>query len=68
MVSAGMTFGGGQHGPAHIMIYLPGNYKNNTVGGFPYSERFNIVEGGLNQPFIAANIYLPDKAIEPVFD
>ncbi len=43
-------------------------YENDTVGGFPYSERFIIVEGGPDQPFIAANIYLLDKAIEPVFD
>jgi len=68
MLSAGMTFGGGQQGPAHIMVYLPDNYKNGTVGGFPYSERFIIVEGAPDQPFIAANIYLLDKAIEPAFD
>ena len=68
MLSAGMTFGDGRQGPAHIMIYLPDNYKNDTVGGFPYSERFIIVEGAPDQPFIAANIYLLDKAIEPVFD
>ena len=68
MLSAGMTFGGGQQGPPHIMVYLPDNYKNGTVGGFPYSERFIIVEGDPDQPFIAANIYLLDKAIEPVID
>ncbi len=68
MLSAGMMFGAGRQGPAHIMIYLPDNYENDTVGGFPYSERFIIVEGGPDQPFIAANIYLLDKAIEPVFD
>ena len=67
MLSAGMTFGDGHQGPPHIMIYLPDNYQNDTVGGFPYSERFIIVEGGPDQPFIAANIYLLDKAIEPVF-
>ena len=43
MLSAGMTFGDGHQGPAHIMIYLPDNYDNDTVGGFPYSERFIIV-------------------------
>ena len=68
MLSAKMTFGGDQQGPAHIMVYLPDNYKNDTVGGFPYSERFIIVEGGPDQPFVAANIYLLDKAIEPVFE
>jgi len=68
MLSAGMMFGNGNQGPAHIMIYLPDNYENDTVGGFPYSERFIIVEGGPDQPFIAANIYLLDQAIEPVFD
>ena len=68
MLSAGMMFGDGRQGPAHIMIYLPDNYENETVGGFPYSERFIIVEGGPDQPFIAANIYVLDKAIEPVLD
>ena len=68
MLSAGMRFGAGNPGPAHIMIYLPDNYEYDTVGGFPYRERFIIVEGGPDQPFIAANIYLLDKAIEPVFD
>ncbi len=68
MLSAAMSFGEGVQGPAHIMVYLPDNYKNGTVGGFPYAERFIIVEGSPDQPFIAANIYLLDKAIEPVFD
>ena len=68
MLSAAMTFGNGQQGPAHIMIYLPDNYRNDTVGGFSYKERFIIVEGGPDQPYVAANIYLSDKAIEPTFD
>ena len=68
MLSAGMRFGAGNPGPAHIMIYLPDNYENDTVGGFPYRERFIIVEGGPDQPFIAANIYLLDQAIEPKSD
>jgi len=68
MLSAAMSFGDGHQGPAHIMIYLPDNYDNDSVGGFPYAERFIIVEGGPDQPFIAANIYLPDRAVEPVFD
>jgi hypothetical protein len=68
MLSAGMMFGADRQGSAHIMIYLPDNYENDTVGGFPYSERFIIVEGSPDQPYIAANIYLLDKAIEPVFD
>jgi hypothetical protein len=51
--SAGMTFGDGHQGTAHIMIYLPDNYENSTVGGFPCSERFIIVEGGPEQPFVA---------------
>ncbi len=68
MLSAGMRFGTDNPGPAHIMIYLPDNYQNDTVGGFPYSERFIIVEGGRDEPFIAANIYLLDKAIEPDSD
>ena len=68
MLSAAMTFGNGQQGPAHIMIYLPDNYRNDTVGGFSYKERFIIVEGGPDQPYVAANIYLLDKAIEPTFD
>ncbi len=68
MMSAAMTFGGGHQGPAHIMIYLPDNYNNGTVGGFPYAEKFIIVEGGPDQPFAAANIYLLDKAIQPVFN
>jgi hypothetical protein len=66
MLSAAMGMGDNTM-PAHIMIYLPDNYDNSTVGGFPYSERFIIVEGGADQPYIAANIYLLDKAIEPVF-
>lgn len=68
MLSAAMTFGDGHQGPAHIMIYLPDNYRNDTVGGFPYKERLIIVEGGPDQPFVAANIYLLDEAIEPEFD
>ena len=68
MMSAAMTFGGGHQGPAHIMIYLPDNYDNDSVGGFPYAERFIIVEGGPDQAFVAANVYLPDSAVEPVFD
>lgn len=67
MLSAAMGMGDNTM-PAHIMIYLPDNYGNSTVGGFPYSERFIIVEGGADQPYIAANIYLLDKAIEPVFN
>ena len=67
MLSAAMGMGDSTM-PAHIMIYLPDNYDNSTVGGFPYSERFIIVEGGADQPYIAANIYLLDKAIEPVFN
>jgi hypothetical protein len=68
MMSAAMTFGNGHQGPAHIMIYLPDNYSNDTVGGFPFKDLFLIVEGGPDQPFVAANIYLIDKAIGPVFD
>jgi hypothetical protein len=68
MLSAAMVFGDGHQGPPHIMIYLPDNYKNETVGGFPYSDQLIFVEGGPDQPFIAANIYLLDESIEPVFD
>lgn len=68
MLSAAMTFGDSQQGPAHIMIYLPDNYRNSTVGGFPYKERFIIVEGRPDQPFVAANIYLLDNAIEPTVE
>ena len=63
MMSEAMTFGGGQRGPAHVMIYLPDDYTNDMIGGFSFKERFVIVEGGPDQPFVAANVYLPDKAI-----
>ena len=68
MLSAGMTFGDGNQGPAHIMIYLPDDYNNETVGGFPYAERFIIVEGSEEAAFVAANIYLPEQAIEPDYE
>jgi hypothetical protein len=66
MMSAGMTFGSGASGPPHVMVYLPDDYSNQDVGGFPYSERVVFVEGGADEPFVAANIYV-DEAIEPAY-
>ena len=68
MMSAAMTMSGGQPLTAHVMVYLPDDYSNETLGGFPFRERFVIVEGNADEPFVAANIYLPHKAIEPEFD
>jgi hypothetical protein len=68
MMSAAMTFAGGHQGPAHVMIYLPDNYSNAMLGGFPFRDRFVIVEGGPDEPFVAANIYLVEKAVQPKTD
>ena len=67
MMSAEMKFDADHHGPAHIMIYVPDSYSNDTIGGFPYKEKFVIVEGGSDEPYTAANIYLTEKAIEPKY-
>ena len=65
MLSAAMTFSDGSAGPPHVMIYLPDSYTNEMLGGLPYGDRVAIVEGAPDEPFVAANIYMMDKGIEP---
>lgn len=67
MMSAAMTLADGSQLPAHVMVYLPDEYTNEILGGFPYRDKFVFVEGGPDEPFVAVNVYVEDKAIEPDF-
>ena len=67
MMSSAMTLADGSPLVPHVMVYLPDDYRNETLGGFGYRERFVMVEGGPEQPFVAANIYRPDMAVDPIW-